>query len=327
MYQQYVRGALVNTTLLAIMVTAIVMLSAYYLLPYTRTRFGDNTWTTILAAVGTLLAMSPFLWKLVVVPYRRDLIENLSTRYKYKGRLFLVHLARMAIAIFLIGFLLDRFFSPRLALLITAAILVALVVLSNRIQQLYGRIKDVFLHNYNEREKKAIPIQAPWDAHMAEYEIDADWKDIGKSLVDLQWRENFGINVARIVRGHKKINTPGRGEQIFPHDKILVIGTDDQLTAFREELKQKAITGKKNEIVLEQLTLLPGNWLIGKTIRESGIREKTHGIVVGVETNGNRIINPDSTYQMQDGDILWIVGDKLRILSTMKTSVETTIIT
>lgn len=317
-YQEYLRGALINTALLAIVITAIVLLSSYYLLPYTLTRLGDNTWTTILAAAGTLLAMSPFLWKLVVQPYRRDLLTELSSKNKYRGRLFLVYILRIALAIFLIGFLLDRFFSPRVAFIVTAVMLIALVVLSNKIQQLYVRIKDVFLHNYNEREKKMTPIQAPWDAHLAEYEIVADWKDIGKTLLQLEWRERFGINVARIIRGDKKLNTPGRNEQIFPNDKILVIGTDEQLTNFRQELEQKSVAGKKNEIVLEQITLMPGNALNGKTIRESGIREKTHGIVVGVETAGNRIINPDSTYQMREGDILWIVGDQLRILSTMK---------
>lgn len=320
LYQDYIRGALLNTGLLAVITTAIVLLSANYLLPYTVTTIGDNTMTTLIAAAGTLLAMSPFLWKLVAQPYRRDLAIELNSGNKYKGRLFFLYLTRIALAIFLIGFLLDRFFSPRIAFMVTTAMLIGLVLLSNKIQQLYSRIKEVFLHNYNERERKLSPIQAPWDAHLAEYEIAADWKDIGKTLLELEFRERFGVNVARITRGDKRINTPGRNEQIFPNDRILVIGTDEQLTAFRAELEQKIAPVKRNEIALEQMTLEPGNLLIGKSIRESGIREKTHGIVVDVESSGNRIINPDSNYQMQEGDLLWIVGDQLRIFSVMKAS-------
>ena len=49
---------------------------------------------------------------------------------------------------------------------------------------------------------------------------------------------------------------------------------------------------------------------IGKTIRESKLREKTHGLVVGIEKRGNRILNPESDIVLEKDDILWIVGDK-----------------
>ena len=76
---------------------------------------------------------------------------------------------------------------------------------------------------------------------------------------------------------------------------------------------------KKNaEIVLEQMILTDDSTLVGQTIRESGIREKTHGIVVGIERNGQRHINPESTQELKEGDVLWIVGDRLRILSMRK---------
>jgi CPA2 family monovalent cation:H+ antiporter-2 len=49
---------------------------------------------------------------------------------------------------------------------------------------------------------------------------------------------------------------------------------------------------------------------IGKTIRESNLREKTSGLVVGIEKNGIRYLNPESAMILSDGDILWIVGNK-----------------
>ena len=49
---------------------------------------------------------------------------------------------------------------------------------------------------------------------------------------------------------------------------------------------------------------------IGKSIRQSQLREKTSGLIVGIEKKGNRILNPESNIILEKNDILWIVGDK-----------------
>jgi monovalent cation:H+ antiporter-2, CPA2 family len=55
--------------------------------------------------------------------------------------------------------------------------------------------------------------------------------------------------------------------------------------------------------------------LVGQTIRASRLRERTHGIVVGIESRGRRIINPDSGEVFHTGDEVWIVGEKRRLLT------------
>jgi CPA2 family monovalent cation:H+ antiporter-2 len=53
--------------------------------------------------------------------------------------------------------------------------------------------------------------------------------------------------------------------------------------------------------------------LKGQTIRDSALRERTRGLVVGIERKGERILNPDSATVMEWGDIIWIVGERKRI--------------
>ena len=36
-------------------------------------------------------------------------------------------------------------------------------------------------------------------------------------------------------------------------------------------------------------------------------------LVVGVERNGERILNPESTFKFESGDIAWVVGDEDQI--------------
>jgi len=132
-------------------------------------------------------------------------------------------------------------------------------------------------------------------------------------LQELQLREEIGVNIAFIKRGDITIKIPSRNERLFPGDEVCVIGTDKQVDQFKEYLNKHEIdvspNVKENEIVLQQLELKNEDF-IGKSIRQSQLREKTSGLVVGIERKGNRILNPDSQLILEQDDILWIVGDK-----------------
>lgn len=322
-WQVYVRSGIMNTIIISLITTAIVLLSSYYLLPYTRTQLGYNTSATILGAASTLLLMTPFLWSLVFKQHRKDLLEKFIAINRYKSGLLILQLFRTGIAIILIGLLIDTFFSPQIAVIVTIVMLTLLLIFSKKIQFLYSKVRVQFLANYNEREegKMKKSMLAPWDAHMAEFEISADMPGVGKSLRELAWREKYGINVAMIERGSKVINTPKRDEVIFPGDVITVIGTDDQMDIFRADIeKMLTITSDKKpvEVVLEHFVIGEKSFFANKNIREAEIREKTHGIVVGIENDNGRLVNPDSSYIIRQGDIVWIVGDKRRLLSLQK---------
>lgn len=322
-WQVYVRGGLLNTLLVSVITTAIVLLSSYYLLPFTQTRLGVNTWTTITGAGLTLLLMAPFLWSLALKQHRRDLVEKFTVQNRYRTGILLLQLFRTAIAIFLIGFLVDQFFSPRIAFVVTVVMLLLLIIFSKKIQFLYSRIRTRFLENYNEREgiKAKKDLLAPWDAHMAEFQITADMPGIGKSLRELAWREQYGINIAIIERGNNVINTPKRGQRIFPGDILFMIGTDEQLDKFRSDMEAgRSLVAEKKpvEVVLEHFIVGERSAFANKNIREGEIREKIHGIVVGIENESGRVVNPDSLAVIRPGDIVWVVGDKLRLLSLQK---------
>ena len=54
----------------------------------------------------------------------------------------------------------------------------------------------------------------------------------------------------------------------------------------------------------------PGFLYLGKSIRESDIRNHVKGLIIGIERDGQRILNPDSNLKFELNDTLWIVGDK-----------------
>ena len=111
---------------------------------------------------------------------------------------------------------------------------------------------------------------------------------------------------------------PTRDERILPGDRLYVFGTDQQVEAFRQFMEQEAVQeangkGEREDISLEKLRVTADSMLLHKTIRQAGVREKTKGLIVGVEKNGERILNPDSELLFEEGDIVWIVGSPWRI--------------
>ena len=48
------------------------------------------------------------------------------------------------------------------------------------------------------------------------------------------------------------------------------------------------------------------------------IRETVKALIVGVERNGERVLNPESTFKFESGDIVWIVGDSEQIDAFLK---------
>jgi len=67
------------------------------------------------------------------------------------------------------------------------------------------------------------------------------------------------------------------------------------------------------DIILQKIVVDEHNKLKGLSIRDSHIRERTKGLVVGIERNKERILNPDSNTIFEWADIVWIVGERNKI--------------
>jgi CPA2 family monovalent cation:H+ antiporter-2 len=158
---------------------------------------------------------------------------------------------------------------------------------------------------------------SPWDAHMIDLEVNPHAEYIGKTLAELAWRERFGINIAYIKRGDNLIYAPGRNNRLLPFDNVGIIATDEQMQKFKpvfEEATSVQINDRGIEdVILQKIVVDEKNRLKGLTIRGSAIRERTNGLVVGIERNKERILNPDSDTKFEWGDIIWIVGEREKI--------------
>ena len=320
-WQIVLRSYLIQVIIHSIIIVAIILLSSNYILPIVEgSRFGNA-----IAALITLGMLSPFLWALSLRRVAIKEVEILMKEKKHQGPIIMLVFFRILLTLFYIGFILNTFFSAGFAVVAFLISVGTYILFPKKVHVFYNKIESHFISNFNDREiRKENNRQhtlSPWDGHMAEFEIAKESNLAGKTLVELSIREQFGINIASIRRGEVLINIPSSSERLFPGDEISVIGSDEQVKEFqiyliKNEIERPEIV-EQTDIILQKLKLRNRDY-IGKSIRESEIREKTHGIIVGIERNGKRILNPESHLILEESDILWIAGEKRKIAEFLK---------
>ena len=337
--KSYLNIALTN----GIVLLALVFLSLNLLVPFLAEHVENPTVASILTLVLSLGVGAPFLWALIAKRPDSMAYRELWLDRKFShGPLLVLEVSRFFIGLLLLGFWVDRLFSAKAAILIAVpAAVIILYLFSRRLQTFYHRIESRFIRNLNAREiaesentslesnviRKNADIQldlAPWSAYILDLEVNPHADYIGKPLVELMWREKYGINIAYIKRGEKLIHAPGRNNKLLPYDHAGIIATDEQMKAFKPVFDSvesiEALQTRIEDIVLQKIVVDEYNRLKGLSIRDSGIRERTDGLVIGIERGNTRILNPESSTVFEWNDAVWIVGDrkKIHLLLTKK---------
>jgi CPA2 family monovalent cation:H+ antiporter-2 len=315
-----------NTVIHSVILVALVFFGARYIQPFITGHILNGDRGIIASLVLTLILMAPFIWALSIRRMQRHAYSHLWLNKKYtRGPLIALEVLRIALGTFFVAFLIYQFYDTMIAMIIALVIIVTgLFVFSRKLQSFYDRLENRFLGNLNARQlANAQPEILPWDTHLTELVVAPESVMVGKTLVDLAVREKYGINIALIERGKIMIPTPSREERLYPHDKVLIIGSDDQLAAVKplfegrmDSLDENSFP--KKDMTLQKVVINSQSPIYKQSIRDSGIREKSQGLVVGIERQGIRILNPDSNLVFENEDIVWIVGNNKKIPELLK---------
>ncbi len=314
-WKKLIRFYGINIVVFSVIIITIILLSTSYLLPF----FSHYQGSRAITSVVTLILLSPFLWALAFRRTQAQAYAKIWSQPLQRGPLVALILLRILLMLFYIGFLFDRLYSPFVAMLGVLCSMVVLAIFYKRLKNFYSKIELRFLNNLNEREdQQSLNAElAPWDTHLASFTMDPRSPYVGSTLQESRIREEFGVNIAIIERGDLVINVPSRDERLYPFDVLSVIGTDEQLKKFREYLESvkgdSGILVQKQIVSLQHFVVQPKSVLLGKSIRHSGIREKTKGLVVGIERKGKHILNPESDFIFEVNDVVWVVGNEKRI--------------
>ena len=317
-----------NTMVYSILSVAVIMLMLTFFLPFVRRLMPGwemHWWANAICGTLTILFISPFLRAMVMKKNHSPEYQALwaESRLNHLPLLFTI-LVRVVIAcmfIFYVANYLSRFSN---ALIITIALaLVILMVLSRQLKHSSIRLERLFIQNLRSRDIEAQvngrrrPLYEGHlldrDVHIADLEVPSDSKWMGKTLRELALRNRFGVHVSSILRANRRINIPDGQQMIFPGDRLQAIGSDEQLTRMGEALTAEVYSNdpdlEKREMRLHQMILSGSSPFVGKTLQESGIRNRYNCMVVGLEEGKENLSSISPDRQFRKGDIIWVVGE------------------
>lgn len=285
----------------------------------------------IISLVLILLLISPMLRAIMMKKNHSVEYQQLWHDSKYnRGPLVSLIVLRIILCIGLVMLTIARLLNTAVGIgLAIAATVIALVIFSKRLKKQSILMERHFFTNLTAREQeneRNAPINQRFashllerDLHLADFEVKQNSPSMGKTLKELNFRQKCNVNIVTIIRGSKRINIPGGNERLYPFDKLVVVGADDDLAHFRQYIEERYKESLNNlqetkEVNMEQFFISEGSGLIGRTILESGIRDNSGCLVIGIERDARSIKNPPPTTVFEQGDIVWIVGEHEKVL-------------
>lgn len=278
----------------------------------------------------TLAVMSPLLYGLSIRrgSQQQHIKKLLEEKDSNKWPLLSLTLIRLLLGI---GFVMTLISSNFDLSWWTVLIILAVAYLTFRIAPKYIKfsgLEDRFMANFNAKEmeeKRQAPVTASirekmagYDVHLEMVIVSPDSEFIGKGLREMPFRKTTGINIVKIIRGTKSIVIPRGDEPIYPYDKLLAVGTSEQIESFNKVMNKEFTTleALKNSVVeensdftVEAVQVCEDSFINGKTLRELSMRD-SGCMVLSVLRGDEFITNPKAEFKFEAGDTAWIAGEK-----------------
>ena len=330
LWKVLMKKIILNTLIYGILSSAVIAIMFSAALPICRNlsiKWTGSHWIgNAVCGFLTILFIAPFLRSIVMKQNHSEAFKALWTdRRINRLPLTATILARVLIALSFIFYVCNYLTRFKNALMIAVAIgLLILMLLSRWLKKRSITLERLFIQNLQSRDIEAQkqgkkkPLFANHlidrDIHIANLELPDDSLWAGKTLHSLKLRNRFGVHISSILRGSKHINIPNGGTILFPGDKLQAIGNDEQLTklskAINAELQPEVTNIEKHEMKLRSFTISKTSPFIGKTLKDSGIRDEYNCMVVGVDEGQKNLTLITPSRCLQAGDVLWVVGEE-----------------
>lgn len=325
-WKKLLKAYFLRIVLYGVVLVAIMIGSKQFLEPLTARLF--PAWSPFLLnltdVVATLVLMSPFLYGFAIssgsinAPASKLLQEKNSNKWPIAGLV----LTRTFLAISMIlSVIASHFQLAGWAVVLIILGGVAFILTARRTMHRYSALEQRFLSNLNEKEeieRRRRPVttsvkdkMAGYDVHLEVLEVSPDSSLAGRCLKDIPFRAETGANIIKITRGSQNITIPSGTVTIFPHDKLLAVGTSEQIGKLRTMLAEASLSAdpeQGGEFEVIPVTLDADSYLTGQTLRNTNMRDY-RCMVISVLHGGEFHTNPKPDYRFEAGDVVWIAGE------------------
>lgn len=281
-----------------------------------------------ISAIILLMISSPLIWSIAMYQIRSSNLKKIwGAGATQKAKIIGLVLFQLLVSTGLLSYAVLKHFSITSGIVVAISILILFFIIASRtVRKRALNISSLLDINLTAREKSEDAKRTvskeftnsllDYDIHISDFKLDLYSSFCGKSLKDIGVREKAGVSVLRIVRNGMNINIPGGNVKLFPEDKIVVAGSDEQIGEFSKMLTDSIHIShekKRTHVNLERFKISPSSKLVGVNIKDSKIREEGGCIVMAIERNEEVFMNPQPNMTLQTDDVLVVAGETEKI--------------
>jgi len=313
------------------------------LYPWLEEKLAQKEWAAdlsfnvskLLTAVIALTALLIFIKPLLTTGLYNEKFWNLWNDKRFnRAPLAFIAVIRALLAVTLVATTVGVLYKSIYAVVIGLIFfIVEYILLHKRLTLGVLKMQDQFSDNYTAKERANHPVYEgdllDKNIHLSEIIMPANSVWCGRKIIDCNWGRDFGVHIASIVRENDRINIPAADVRLFPGDKIQIIGTDKNLTAFVAALStpENSVNIKTTDVIntMEMKSvIIPENSIYdGVTIAECGIREEFHCMIIGLDRGEEGgLIRALAKEEIAAGDILYVVGEERDVTALQKRAMK-----
>lgn len=338
-WQDYIKKVISRTIVCSVVMFIIYWLGTEQLWPFLKSHISSGSFADFATAFITCAAMVPFVN--LMHGTNTALFTKLWLKHR-SNRLPLLTLKAIRILIaacFLALIIREIYRIPFMLLLLLALIPIMLILRSDYIRGITINMEMRFMANFSERmlarqkRENAIRGEYHWlDERLlvAEFEV-TDTVD-NKTIYDFTKSKAFRVTIIKIIRGNEYINLPSGSEPVMEGDILHMLGTENEIDActillekdecieytdrddmiFKDYIYGQTFYGiePENQLICCPIKIDGNSEFSKKSIKNSQIRKKYRGTIIGIERGDLTMIKPDIETVIQPGDLIWVLGGR-----------------
>ncbi len=336
----YIRAVLTRTGISGAIMFVIYTAGFKYLEPFADHFIESELAGHILSTVIIAGAMIPFA-ALMNGSGNTALMTKLWLKHR-ANRLPLLTLkaARIMISVCFIALVLRKTLHIPFGLIVViATIPIAMIVHSDYIKGKTIDLEMRFLSNFSEKtlakakKERGIKGNYVWlNESLLVAEFQVTHTSEYQTIYEFTNRRAFQVEIIKIIRGDKRINMPKSDEMVLAGDILHMMGTYDEIESCMmllesedciEYTERPDVTLKdylyaqtfhgiepEHQLICCPIRIESDSEFLKKSIKNSGVRERYRGTVIGIERDNLPIPNPDIETTIQKGDMIWVLGSQ-----------------
>lgn len=199
---------------------------------------------------------------------------------------------------------------------------VALTAIDEQEAQIYlARGAHVVLRPFDDASEEAadslteamhlLPENIDWPLALKEIRLRKDSVFAGHLIRDLNLRALTGISILAVSRAGRVHLDPGPDFQLFPGDRLVLMGeaatlkhAEDMLQEFEEE----GSVAEPRRFAMAEIEVLQGSPHLGRSLAETRFRRNYGATIIGIIRDRVRITMPRPEERLRAGDRVIVIG-------------------